>query len=301
MMRNIYAFLIVTACPLILVACGPEKLTDARAKSLLQEAVTGSGRGSYTINDSEVAKLEKPTYIDYTQGATSQAGVQALRRLIKDGLLVKRVDQLVFSDVSGKYEGSVFGRPMHVTLETKPQSVNISGNFLLDWGSFTGYSTPLNGCEGTISGEMQESSSLQLFLRFNKGYIGCYIPSQANLSLSLNKTGYDLVSLNQQINLHGGSPGHKISVSRFRYVPTAEFEHSMLGGNLTSVGNVQVEEVAQLLLASETIAEGQFRWRVDLSRVGSAITGESERRGNGSVRFARRPDGRWAVATFSLN
>ena len=143
--------------------------------------------------------------------------------------------------------------------ETKPQSAGVSGSFLADWGSWTGYSNPRNGCEGTLSGTMQENNSLQLSLGFNKGYIGCFVPPNVNFLLSRDKTGYDLVGLNQKIHLHGGSPGHEITVPRFRYEPTEEFSHTMRARNRISAGNVQVEEITQLLLATDTIARGNSR------------------------------------------
>jgi hypothetical protein len=70
---------------------------------------------------------------------------------------------------------------------------------------------------------------------------------------------------------------------------------------MVNIGKIAVVRVYDLTLTGSTVdAIAKFEWRAKLNPVGAKAYGNDGFGGNGTVRFAKKPDGSWAATTFTL-
>jgi hypothetical protein len=296
---------------LYLEACGPQKLTDALALSLLKQAVAARDGGQLKLDVTPLLPLlNKETYIDYKTATVPKESAEAmLQRLLNASLIRQDSNPLVFPNLSGIYSGTMSSDqyPFDITLEMHDGTAAISGSFDRKEHSWTGTGFA-PGCIGNVLGSMLPDHTAALKFEETKSW-ACSLPGDLGKEFTSFKVTesagrFLLTEVNRQLyvghmafaDLAGGKPGHEIHVNRFSYHVTPEFQQAVLGEGAIRGGAVEVDTVANLLLEpGGASAHGQYSWHCSLSKAGKAVRNLERVNGEGTVNFGRHPNGQWVI------
>lgn len=289
-----------------LCACSSRNsLTQASGERLIQSKIDKSSLGIFLVGYSAVLPyVEKETYQDYTVNTSGQPGIQMLQRLILSGLVVEHRNSAPFPDVSGTYSGLFGGveeySPVRLTMGREGPAV--SGSSVER--KLNGNSPGPIGCEGRISGHVNQNNTVTLDFTATTILYGCLTPGEITFSVGRSELR-DVVRTttgNKYVfDLSGKRTGGTINVQRYVYDFTSRFMAVHKGGARVEGGHVKVVSVEPILLGdTATSAEAQFHWRVPLNPVGKAIMNRGDVTGVGSAEFRKTTEGGWLCTAVRL-
>jgi hypothetical protein len=183
-----------------------------------------------------------------------------------------------------------------------PGAPEISG----EWkGTFNGHSEAESG---PLSGSAHSDGTIQL------NYLLQTFNGMPNYSGLLT---YKLITEGGNLELNGPMPHDwskpisfrkaepinpvKISVPMYSYAFTSKADVKAVGkSDQVSIGKIVVTDVSDLLLATDTVAGAKFRWKMEYSDIGKAMTESKQPDKSGDVEFRKQPDGTWVVTQINM-
>jgi hypothetical protein len=104
--------------------------------------------------------------------------------------------------------------------------------------------------------------------------------------------------------LKSGHPNaDRISVPMYSYSfsPKASALVKVVNGaDVVDAGRIVVDSVDNLLLATDTVATGNFKWHRDFTEIARALSGTNHQEGSGQVQFGKEPDGTWTITILGI-
>jgi hypothetical protein len=283
---------------------------------MLKSRIDVTKNDSYSVDFAPLAQnMRVWTYDDYSVGQYGANDVRStIQRLFKAGFVNQTVETLTYPNVAGEYRGN-FDFPEPVNFSKQTYSIDIS--MVPDRPEFSGEYT----YDAVRRGEGE---------KHNSGQLHGTVAQDGNVTMGLLITGepwqyggaYKFSCLGKKVSLTGPypfdplapiffglpsatfvgtGPCGSISVRRFTYSFSDKLT-SLFRPNSTSLvgGHFAVDEVTDLLLETETIAEARFTWHVDLNEAARALLGRDSVRGNSGLTFQKQPDGNWVLTHYNF-
>jgi Prokaryotic membrane lipoprotein lipid attachment site len=296
-MRRIIITLTAVA---FLAGCSPSKqLNETTGRDLLEQEIS---KTQFMTPVSEVQHLLVRTQTDYASTSASGKNMAAvMKRLLDKGMVTAKVEVLTYPKISGKFVASpspvCAGRVSvgdTISLENIPSSDAVKGEFVQ------------TGCDGSeqrepVEGTVTSDGALSL------GIGGSWLQTRASyeehggaadIRFSLLK-GYQSTDI-----CRGKATGQKVEVKWYEYSFTPGFAGKITTadtGPAFAAGSIEVKEVSNLRLDTETRAECTFSWEVALNNEGVAFYGTDKQTGKGQASFGKKPDGSWMVLNWGLH
>jgi hypothetical protein len=303
---------IAIAC---LVGCDSSStahLNESSGKSMLVAKMAADQKDKYLLSFAGIPyTLKQLTRNDYSQGSYPEslpafmgsriANPQAvIQRLLKAGYVSQSKTTFTVPDVSGNYEAELswlWGGSYHMkatyalTISMKPADNSISGHYHEE--STGGGAQYANG---PLAGSVDADGIVHLSW------------SGKNLAYSFNFTNGEKRLTGKQpfvggpdVTLVGHGPGGEITVPVYSYALSSGFEtlpppHQ----DEIQAGKIEIDQITNLLLSSDTMAQAAFGWQVDFNRAAKALSGQDKASGTGSVIFVKQPDGNWVITGYGL-
>lgn len=304
----------------LLIGCSSttstKQLNDANAKSMLAAKLTADNADIYGVDIANIRNaIKEPTLTDYysaNEPETLGTGFLAysnpgapVQRLVKAGYITQAKETRTIPDISGDYSATLKTSDgqkeseYRVTIATTPGSDQVSGDFLFTkWhlGSFFSWRGPITGSvdpSGAVHLDYgQTISNLDTPVTYISGSVDNSKTLQGSAPFSDGRPSMVLTA---------GRPPGKLAVTRYKYefasnvkMLSAPHETEIAAGSIT------VDRVTNLLLSTDTVAQANFGWHVDLDGPARAITGKATQSGSGVVAFGKQPDGNWVVAGYQF-
>ncbi len=311
------SFCIVVA---YLVGCdssSTSRLNESSGKSMLVAKMAADQKDKYVLAFGNIRQtLNEHTRNDYSQGVYPEylsAGFMqvpnpqvVVQRLLKAGYVSQSENSFTVPNVSGDYHADMSwvmwgSYHMHaiyaVTIAMKPSDNSISGQYHEE--STGGGAQSANGM---LSGSVDANGTVHLsYGGANEDYAFKSANGEEMLTGKLPfLNGAD--GLNPLTGtLVGNGPGGNITVPVYSYVLSSKFEilpppHQ----DEIQAGKIEIDQITNLLLASDTMAQASFGWHVDFNGAAKALSGKDKITGTGNVVFGKQPDGKWVVANYSF-
>lgn len=283
---------------ILLSACGSKQLNEASAKAQVEEALRGH---QYIISIRPLLPLMAESEIDYKASDPTAAG-SLLLPLITNGFVKQESHIQSYPVITGTFEGndtcvnrnvpaepsqrldfilanqnqSCFRMPLTLKLEPVPNSNRLAGTSNRSKENWT--ASPIS--EAILTPD----NTMTLRCDGSQGTNGTfsYIERQG-VAYLIGRGDYLYV---------GPASGKRTEVRRYSYsfVPELHTESGYAPG-----GQVQVGEISNLRLTTETSATANFGWRVALSPLAKILIGDVQPAGSGVVEFGKKPDGTWVL------
>jgi hypothetical protein len=290
-----------------------KSLTESSAKRMLAAKFIAENKDDYRLNFYAVSEaIRVPTSEDYAEGTYRVNDPRlAVGRLIKAGYITQSRKDFTVPNVSGNYRveltwpkevSSIALRNAIYTfsLSMGPTDSTVSGKYTLDSWVNSGQETmsangPLIGSVGQ-DGTVQLAYVTQYGSRINEAYK--FTSSGQGVNLTGNQPFLNGIPT---LTLTGSGAGGTISVPSFTYVFSDKFKPvAPPNANQIVAGKIVVDEVSNLLLVTETIAQANFTWHVTFNDAAKALTGQTTASGAGQMTFGKQPDGNWVLAEYHI-
>jgi hypothetical protein len=257
--------------------------------------------------------LNEQTRNDYNQGSypeyLSAGFIQVpnpqviVQRLLKAGYVSQSQNSFTVPNLSGEYHADMswelMGYHMHatyaLTVSMNPADNSIAGHYHEE---STGGGA--QSADGSLSGTVDANGTVHL--TYGSQYGGanedCTFTS-ANGEETL--TGKQPFLNGPNVALVGHGPGGNITVPVYSYALSSKFAtlpppHQ----DEIQAGKIEIDQITNLLLSSDTMAQASFGWHVDFNDAAKALSGKDKASGIGNVIFGKQPSGNWVVAEYSL-
>ena len=265
----------------LLTGCSSSKvLNESRAKELIQEKLTVK-----VLASAQTLKpfMERSTN-DWTTTKAVGGPALTLKRLINGRFVIQKSVALSYTVLSGTWVSKGNGDPSSertIQLQMEPNSNVVRGVCA---------AVPNNGWFGSypqsqFRGEMTTDDHLK-----TADSSACTGP----IPLLYYVKGAE-ARLSDPHNTYIGTPsGKRVEVRWYDYSFTPEVMATVVMGMLP-VGTYDVGQVSSLQLVTETHAIAIFAWRATLDNFGKLLCGDIIPSGDGTVEFAKKPDGTWMV------
>jgi hypothetical protein len=307
---------------LAVVGCGStnstKNLTESSAKAMLSAKLTADHKDTYLVSFAQIQQaIAGSTREDYSQGVYPENigngffsrpnPAVPIQRLLKAGYIVQTHTDYTVPNVSGNYradltwpKGSLLGRVNYtVALSMKSSYASVTGTYAVQGVTQDGQN--IGGYNGPVEGTVNASGPVHLAFRMPAGW------PQGDYTFQRTKDGETLAGPQFAFNglptmtLSGNGPGGTITVPVYSYAFSAKFTPlSAPHEKEISAGTVEIDNISNLLLATDTTATASFTWLADFNDVGKALTGQTKASGKGEVLFGKQPDGNWIVAEYNL-
>jgi len=269
---------------------------------MLNQRVVVDNRSIYVVPIGDVgASLNAgQTFEDYSLGVYQIQDPRArVQRLLKGGYITQSVENLAFPNISGTYAFDVVPsvwvtKGSHsMTLLMKPGSSSVSGSYTYN-GWFREQHT--NAFQGPVSGEVSQGGTATLRVSGGEGTYHIVIAGN-NIKL----TGPDLFYNEPPITLAGTGPGGSVTVPKFLYAMSSGLTQFLTASHdAIKAGTIQVDDLSELLLLTDTHAGARFRWHVDLCEPAKQVLGQNTVAGTGHVEFGKQPNGEWVLTGYDF-
>jgi hypothetical protein len=285
-------------------------LNESSAKRMLTAKINAE-KNAYLLNFSAARQaIQIPSHDDYTQGSYRGNDPRAAaQRLLRDGFMTQARQDSSFPNVSGNYKVDLtLQKSTNNTVPTsliqtfslsqQPTDATVSGQYNVD--VFGGNSGPkIDNFHGPLTGSVGRDGTVHLTYgtQFG-GTVADY---------KFGSSGHDLTLTGKQVffngiptmTLTGSGPGGSISVPSFSYAFSSKFKplpspHE----DQIDAGEIEVGEVSDLLLVTETIAQANFTWHVAFNDAAKALAGQTMASGTGGMTFGKQPDGNWVLHDY---
>jgi hypothetical protein len=101
----------------------------------------------------------------------------------------------------------------------------------------------------------------------------------------------------------GNPSAQKVEVKWYQYSLSPEISQQIVDADSRPAlpgGEIDVGEVSELRLVSETNAQCRFSWEALLNATGTAVLGTGKQNGTGAASFSKKPDGSWVLDEWRL-
>lgn len=293
----------------VLAACSGKSLTESEAKAQLAELLSTR---QYLVAASPLLASMANADVDFkVQQPPNDAYGVAMKRLLDQGFVSQQVHIESYPQISGSWNGEGTcvhgggGSPARVldyvlanqnsgcftnklTLELQPvaDSDRVTGTW--KWSILNGI------VEGTLT------TNDEIRIKFSTERISDFDgPQSADgrfLWIEKGERAY-LVSPSGSFLYVGNATKRRTEVKRYSYT----FANLRPAGDVIPVGKVQVQDVSQLLLTTETRATASFTWKAVLDKFGGAVLGNvTPPSGVSTAEFAKKPDGKWVLVAAPI-
>lgn len=282
---------------LALQACASNKpLTASSAKAMLTESLKKKG-DAYMVTITSVARqIRSQTREDYSAASFGDSDPRAqVGRLLKAGYITQAREDLTYRNVTGTYKcntHSRWGNAIYTfTLSMQPGYNAVSGEYTFDW--------QYSESAGPVHGEVMQDGHLRLVYGPMSSQTTYEITVEGNTT---RLTGPNLfVQDGGQMTVVGTGPGGFVTVPRYSYVFSDKFKELLdPSGDLIRGGKIEIDDVHNLLLATETVAAARVTWHADLNNAATILLGKDKIDGEGSATFGKQPDGAWVLTGFQM-
>lgn len=290
-----------------------KSLTESSAKRMLIAKMSAENKDDYLLDFDAVSEvIREPTREDYTDGTYRINDPRlAVGRLVKAGYITQSRKDFTVPNVSGNYRvelkwpkevSSIALRNAIYTfsLSMEPTFSTVSGKYSLDSWVNSGQETM--SANGPLIGSVSEDGTVQL------AYVTQY-GSRIEEAYKFGISGQGVTLTGNQpflngiptMTLTGNGPGGTISVPSFSYAFSDKFKPlASPRANEIVTGKIVVDEVSNLLLVTETVAQANFTWHVTFNDAAKALTGQTTASGTGQMTFGKQPDGNWVLAEYHI-
>jgi hypothetical protein len=290
-----------------------KNLTESSAKRMLVAKISADNKDNYLLNFDAVSEtIREPIREDYADGTYRINDPRlAVGRLIKAGYIIQSRKEFTVPNVSGNYKveltwpkevSSIALRNAIYTfsLSMEPTFSTVSGKYSVDSWVNSGQETM--SANGPLIGSVSQDGTVQL------AYVTQYGSRiEEAYKFSISGQGVTLTGNQPFLNgiptmtLTGSGPGGTISVPSFSYAFSAKFKPlAPPNANQIVAGKIVVDEVSNLLLATDTVAQARFTWHVVFNDAGRALSGEPTVSGTGNMIFGKQPDGNWVLSGYEF-
>jgi hypothetical protein len=288
-----------------------KNLTESSAKRMLVAKISADNKDNYLLNFDAVSEtIREPIREDYADGTYRINDPRlAVGRLIKAGYIIQSRKEFTVPNVSGNYKveltwpkevSSIALRNAIYTfsLSMEPTFSTVSGKYSVDSWVNSGQETM--SANGPLIGSVSQDGTVQL------AYVTQYGSRiEEAYKFSIGGQGVTLTGNQPFLNgiptmiLTGSGPGGTISVPSFSYAFSDKFKPlAPPNANEIVAGKIVVDEVSNLLLATDTVAQGNFTWHVTFNDAAKALTGVKTTSGTGEMIFGKRPEGDWILSEY---
>ncbi|MHB1488203.1 MAG: hypothetical protein ACYCZM_11720 [Acidimicrobiales bacterium] len=290
-----------------------KNLTEQSAKRMLVAKISAENKDNYLLNFDAVSEISRePTREDYAEGTYRiNDPILAVGRLIKAGYIVQSRKDFTVPNVSGNYRvelkwpkevSSIALRNAIYTfsLSMEPTFSTVSGKYSLDSWVNSGQETM--SANGPLIGSVSEDGTVQLayVTQYGSRIEEAYKFSTSGQGMSLTGNQPFLNGI-PTMTLTGSGPRGTISVPSFSYAFSDKFKPlASPNSNEIVAGKIVVDEVNNLLLATDTVAQARFTWHVIFNDAGRALSGEPRVSGTGNMIFGKQPDGNWVLSEYEF-
>ena len=290
-----------------------KNLTESSAKRMLVAKISADNKDNYLLNFDAVSEtIREPIREDYADGTYRINDPRlAVGRLIKAGYIIQSRKEFTVPNVSGNYKveltwpkevSSIALRNAIYTfsLSMEPTFSTVSGKYSVDSWVNSGQETM--SANGPLIGSVSQDGTVQL------AYVTQY-GSRIEEAYKFSTSGQGVTLTGNQpflngiptMTLTGSGAGGTISVPSFTYVFSDKFKPvAPPNANQIVAGKIVVDEVSNLLLVTETIAQANFTWHVTFNDAAKALTGQTTASGAGQMTFGKQPDGNWVLAEYHI-
>jgi hypothetical protein len=271
---------------------------------MLENKISADKKGDYRLSFSMVSEtIRNRTRDDYTEGAFDNNDPRAAaQRLLKAGFITQAREEHTVPNVSGQYRVDLtFPKNPWVAyanysfnLSMKPTYSAVTGDYRMDSSG--------NKQNGPLTGTVDPDGTVHLTYGSQFGGTEAdYKFASTGGTLTLTGKQPFLNIQCPEMTLTGSGPGGTISVPSFSYAFSNSFKPLPApDANEIYVGDIAIDGVNNLLLATETEAQAHFTWHVTFNDVGKALSGKTTVTGTGDVIFGKQPDGQWVVAEYHI-
>lgn len=286
-------------CFILIVGCGSpatsvKQLDESTAKRMVADRLD-TKQYELSINQILPFLVIAHSIVDYRMGDIVPYG-PVLKRLLEEGFISQTIHTTSCPEVSGTF---VRGCPeadcnlgwfkQQWTLRPIPGTDQLQGEYIFESaiarfaphsaiatieadGTFN-LSCLDGGCEDTGQGQYYEDGG-NGYLRFPQ--------------------------YSRQLNVPyiGPATGRKLKATWYTYALTPKFQGFIQygpAGPYVLGGNIQVGQVTNLRLNTDTQASANFAWSVSLNDVGKMVSQGNAPNGTGRAVFGKKPDQSWAI------
>lgn len=291
---------------------GPTKnLTTSSARDMLKTKLGTSSQHTYRFAINSVSEvIQLPTREDYSVGSYRNDDPRSsVQRLLQAGYIIQSREDSSVPNVSGDYkveltwpkENGIWTRNAIYTfnLSMQPTYATVSGGYTANSWYVTGQEAMRQN--GPLTGSVSPDGTVKL------GYGSQFGTTEENYKFSSNGSTLTLTGKqpfltgNPNMTLVGTGPGGSIVVPKFSYAFSDKFKRlPSVSANVLDAGDVEIDDVSNLLLATDTIAHAQFTWHVNFNDAAKALTGQASMQGTGEMNFGKQPDGAWVLTAYNL-
>jgi hypothetical protein len=259
-----------------------------------------------TLNEHSRNDYSQGNYPEYLSAAFMQVPNPqvVVQRLLKAGYVSQSQNSFTVPNVSGDYHadmswvlmGSYHMRATYaLTVSMKPADNSISGHYHEE---STGGGA--QSADGPLSGTVDTNGTVHLIYGSQYGGANedCTFKS-ANGEKTL--TGKQPFLNGPDVSLTGHGPGGDITVPVYSYALSSKFA-SLPPPHQDEIqaGKIEIDQISNLLLSSDTMAQASFGWHVAFNDAAKALSGKDKVSGTGNVIFGKQPNGNWVVAEYSF-
>jgi hypothetical protein len=285
---------------------------------MLVAKMAADQKDEYSLSIGNIRQtLNEHTRNDYSQGSYSEylsAGFMrvpnpqvVVQRLLKAGYVSQSQTSFTVPNVSADYHveltwpkgGWTRNATYALTLSMNPTYNSISGHYHVEAWYSTGQHAMT--ADGPLTGTVDANGTVHLAYGSQYGATNAdYIFKSENGEETLTGKQPFLTGM-PTMTVVGHGPGGEITVPVYSYVLSSKFETlSPPHQDEIQAGRIEIDQITNLLLSSETMAQASFGWHVDFNDAAKALSGQDKVSGTGNVVFGKQPDGKWVVAEYSF-
>jgi hypothetical protein len=267
-----------------------KRLNESSAKELVQESVS---KQLFKIPLSPYLSLLGPTMKDRSAPTGRTIEDSIFRHLIKQGLVSQKVDIIQYPVISGVFsgrrdEGSTFDK-REFNLEMVPNS-----------NSLVGEATEIhqywaNPARHNVTGAVEPDGTVTL----SDPSVGIRaVYKEQGAIAHLERMECQDTSYYGPCSFIGKASGRKVDIKWYTYSWSPEFQQKIVQiGDDSAVkgGRIEIGEVSNLRLVTETEATAQVTYTAVLDNVGQCFYPAGPPKGQWRVLFGKKPDGTWFV------
>lgn len=281
-----------------------KNLTESSAKGMLRTKISADKKGDYRLSFFDVSQaIRNPTREDYTQGAFRNNDPKAaVQRLLRAGFITQSRTDSTVPNVSGKYKVNLdFPKNPFMSYATYTFDLSMQPTYSTVTGQYTVDATNYKA-NGPLTGTVSPDGTVQLAYgsQFGSTVVSYKFASNGQSVTLTGKQPFFNINC-PTMTLTGNGPGGSLLVPTFSYSFSDKFK-PLPSPNVNEIyaGGIEIDEVSNLLLATETIAQARFTWHVIFNDAAKALTGQTTVSGTGDIIFGKQPDGNWVLSEYHI-